>query len=122
MEPADRIAVKLTPESIVALKVLVDKGEFESMSDAMRKAIDEFILSRFTPEEIDIMASEVHVELVDSDITGESRVEAMNKAIHEAVTKFVRGKMESKDDEESSEEDEDEREEEKLFKDSYEPE
>lgn len=99
MEPTEKIAVRLTPEIVVALKVLVDRGEVESMSDAVRQAMEEFIFSRFTPEELSMMVPEIYVEYSDSENHDESSVEAMNRAIHDAVTGFVRAKMESKDEE-----------------------
>lgn len=73
------------------------------MSEAVRQAVEEFVLSRFTQEEISLMTPEIHIEYGESDAIGESGVEAMNKAIHDAVTGFVRAKMESKDDDDSEE-------------------
>ena len=103
MEPSEKIAVRLAPETIVALKVIVDRGESESMSDAVRQAVEEFVLSRFTREEISLMTPEIQIEYGDSEPVEGSSVEAMNKAIHDAVTGFMRAKMESTGDDESKE-------------------
>lgn len=106
MENAEKVTVRLTPEIIVALKVLVDRGDFESMSDAVRKAIEELISSRFTAEEIDMMVPEISIEFDDSGVDSECEIEAMNKAIHDAVTGFVRAKMEARDEDTEGKKDE----------------
>ncbi len=96
MEPSERITVRLNSETAAALKILVDRGEFESLSDAVRKAMEDFIAVRLTSEEISKIVSDIDIE-DDSSVIGKSDVEAMNRSIREAVTGFVRTKMDEDD-------------------------
>ena len=50
METLEKVTVRLSAETIRLLQELVDKGEFPTMSDAVRSAVDRFLGDRFTPE------------------------------------------------------------------------
>ena len=49
----ERVSVRLSADVMDALQSLVDRGDFQSISDAVSLAIDSFVRARLTPDEID---------------------------------------------------------------------
>lgn len=77
------------------MQELVDRGEFDNLSDAIRKALEEFIESRFTPENITKMTVDIPKgnvndlqHLIDS---GDSV--SMDDAIRNAVREYTRNRI-----------------------------
>ena len=58
MDTMEKVTVRLPAETIRLLQELVDRGEFLTMSDAVRNAVDSLIGDRFTPE--------TRIEIVES--------------------------------------------------------
>lgn len=48
----ERVSVRLSADVMDALQALVDRGDFPSIPDAVSFAIDSFVRSRLSPEEI----------------------------------------------------------------------
>ena len=62
METLEKVTVRLSAETIRLLQELVDEGEFPTMSDAVRSAVDRFLGDRFTPE--------TRIEIIESPRDG----------------------------------------------------
>ena len=56
---SERVTVRIPKDKVDALQSMVDKGEFRSISDVVRAAIDAFVDSKFTPEHIERMTVEL---------------------------------------------------------------
>jgi len=92
---SDRVTIRIPPETIHSLQSLVKKGEFDTISDAIRTAIDRFIDQKFAPDYIRKLTIElpkgnvVHLEqLVKS---GDSV--SVEDAIRNAVREYVRRRV-----------------------------
>ena len=95
MPVTDRVTVRLTAEQIALIQNLVDSGEFETVTDVVRAAVDEFMSKRFTPDNI----RKVTVDLpTESAIRLESLVSdgdavSFDDAIRNAVREYTRSRF-----------------------------
>src|SRR3970040_1115517 len=92
---SERVTIRIPHEKIHTLNQLVKKGEFDTLSDAIRAAIDRFIDQKFAPDYIRKLTIElpkgnvVHLEqLVKS---GDSV--SVEDAIRNAVREYVRRRV-----------------------------
>lgn len=95
----ERITVRIPSDKVAVLEHLVKDGDYENLSDVVRDAIDTFINSKFTPENIakitiDIPKGNV-VELESLVKDGDSV--SLDDAIRNAVREYTRARMRSKD-------------------------
>lgn len=92
---SDRVTIRIPPEKIHALQQLVKKGEFDTISDAIRAAIDRFIDQKFAPDYIRKLTIELPkgnvVELQALVKAGDSV--SVEDAIRNAVREYVRRRV-----------------------------
>ena len=92
---SDRVTIRIPPEKIHSLQTLVKKGEFDTISDAIRAAIDRFIDQKFAPDYI----RKLTIELPKGNVVDlQSLVKAgdsvsIEDAIRNAVREYVRKRV-----------------------------
>ena len=95
MAGSERVTIRIPEERIQKLQALVDAGKFDTISDAVRAAIDKFVQDEFTPEYIEKVTIELPkgnvVELQQLVHTGDSI--SVDDAIRNAVREYIRLKM-----------------------------
>ena len=94
MASTERVTIRIQSDKLALLQSLVDSGEFESISDAIREAMDEFVRSRFTPENI----AKITVDLPRGNVTElenlikEGDSVSIDDAIRNAVREYTRAR------------------------------
>ena len=95
MSESERVTIRIPQDKVSALQALVDQGKFETISDAVRAAIDEFVKNELTPENIKKMTVELPkgnvIELEQLVNKGDSI--SIDDAIRNAVREYIRLKM-----------------------------
>lgn len=92
---SQRITIRIPSERLSALQELVKKGEYSTMSDAIRAAIDDFVESQFIPNHIRKMT----IELPKGNVIGlEELVRSgdsisVDDAIRNAVREYIRRRI-----------------------------
>lgn len=91
----ERVTVRIPIETVDALQHLVKNGEYNTLSDAVRAAIDIFIEAQFAPEYIKKMTIELPkgnvVDLQELVQKGDSV--SVEDAIRNAVREYVRRRL-----------------------------
>jgi len=95
MNPTERITVRLPSETAEMIQKLVDSGEYSSVSDVIREALESFLSIRFPSGG----ANKVIVELPRSKVMeletlindGESI--SLDDAIRDAVREYTRARL-----------------------------
>jgi len=92
---SERVTVRIPSERIEALQALVKSGEFATISDAIRAAIDNFIETQFAPDYIKKMTIELPkgnvIDLQQLVKSGDSV--SIEDAIRNAVREYVRRRL-----------------------------
>lgn len=92
---SDRVTIRIPPEKIHQLQQLVKKGEFSTISDVIRAAIDRFIDQKFAPDYIRKLTIELPkgnvVDLQQLVKQGDSV--SLEDAIRNAVREYVRRRV-----------------------------
>ncbi|MCL2295621.1 MAG: hypothetical protein FWC29_00875 [Methanomassiliicoccaceae archaeon] len=99
MDPTKKIIVRLSPETIIILQKLVDRGDYDSLSESVSDAIDKMILSKLTEEEVGKFVKE-HAEekaLKMESLLTDGDPESMDDAVRRAVKEYVRSRMQSEE-------------------------
>jgi Arc/MetJ-type ribon-helix-helix transcriptional regulator len=98
MIPTERVAVRLTPDTVAVLDTLVRSGEFSSMSDVVMAALREFIDSRFKAEDIHrILEDASKKKAIDPEsLIAPSDTADLDEAIKAAVSGYVRDRIEQR--------------------------
>lgn len=95
METMDKVTVRLPAETIRLLQELVDNGEFPTMADAVRSAVDKFIGDRFTPEtRIEIIESPRDDDIIEMNAlvrNGDSVL--INDSVCDSVRDYIRNRL-----------------------------
>ncbi len=95
MSESERVTIRIPQDKVSALQALVSQGKFETISDAVRAAIDEFVKNELTPENIKKMTVELPkgnvIELETLVNKGDSI--SIDDAIRNAVREYIRLKM-----------------------------
>ncbi len=92
---SERVTVRLASERLNALETLVESGEFDSISDAVRTAIDRFINERNAPDHI----KKLNLDLPKGSMLRlEELVQAgdavsVDDAVRNAVREYVRRRL-----------------------------
>lgn len=92
MNSAERVTVRMPSDAVEKLQSLVDGKEYANISDVIRAAVDEFLDSRFTADNV----SKVTVELPKTKVLElESLVRdgdsiSLDDAIRNAVREYTR--------------------------------
>jgi Arc/MetJ-type ribon-helix-helix transcriptional regulator len=95
MASTERVAIRLTPDTIAVLDTLVQSGEFPTLSDVIMGAIGEFINDRFTAEDISKILEELSNK---KTVSPESLMDSgaptdMDAAVRAAVGNYVRNRL-----------------------------
>lgn len=94
MISTERVAVRLSPETLAVLEELVDKGEFQSVADAVGSAVQSLISSRFSPEEAEAIArSRSERESVDMGDLIRDGEPSLEGAVRSAVRDMVQSRL-----------------------------
>jgi len=92
---SERVTVRIPAERLDALQALVKSGEYATMSDAIRAAIDSFVEAQFAPDYIKKMTIELPkgnvVDLEQLVMSGDSV--SVEDAIRNAVREYVRKRL-----------------------------
>jgi len=92
MNSAERVTVRMQSDTVHLLQTLVDGKEYGNISDVIRKAVDDFISTRFTPENIEKITVELPktkvMELESLVRDGDSV--SLDDAIRNAVREYTR--------------------------------
>lgn len=98
MDSTERVGVRLSSEALAVLRELVDTGEFTSMSDAVREAVDALIRSRFTQEEVfEIVGRQGSRKTVEFDSLVRDGETSLEDAVRSAVRDMVNSRLERED-------------------------
>ncbi|MCL2785788.1 MAG: ribbon-helix-helix protein, CopG family [Methanomassiliicoccaceae archaeon] len=97
MNPAERITVRLPPDTAELVQRLVDSGKFQNVSDVIREALDEFLRVRFPSGNVERVTVELPkakvIELESLVQDGDSV--SMDDAIRNAVREYTRSRIRS---------------------------
>ena len=52
MVSTERVTIRITKEQLLLIQNLIDSGKFETMTDVVKSALDEFLGKYFSPENI----------------------------------------------------------------------
>lgn len=92
---SERVTVRIPKDKIAALQTMVDKGDYSTISDAVRAAIDSFVDTHFTPEHIERLTVELPkgnvVKLEELVHSGDSI--SVDDAVRNAVREYVRMRL-----------------------------
>ncbi len=90
-----RITVRIPNDMADNLQGLVDKGEYSTMSDAIRTAIDDFIQSKNAPEHISKVTVDLPKKKVNEikGLVEEGDSISIDDAIRTAVREYVKEKF-----------------------------
>jgi len=95
MDPTEKITVRLSPDTIILLQELVDRGEYGSLSESVSDAIGKLIVSKFAPTE----AAEIRKEherkkpLKMESLLSDEEPDSMDEAVKKAIKDFVKTRM-----------------------------
>lgn len=104
-QESERVTVRLPKETANALHGMVDGNEFNTISEVLRTAIDEFIEARSSPEYVTKMT----VELPKGNVVGldelvqQGDAISIDDAIRNAVRDYVRMRLTKKVQEQTDE-------------------
>ena len=92
---SERVTIRIPPDKIKALHQLVKSGDFTTISDAIRAAIDRFIDVKFAPDYIRKLMIELPkgnvVDLQQLVKSGDSV--SVEDAVRNAVREYVRRRL-----------------------------
>ncbi|MCL1811081.1 MAG: hypothetical protein FWG41_02515 [Methanomassiliicoccaceae archaeon] len=99
MDPTEKIIVRLAPDTIIILQTLVDRGDYDSLSEGVSDAISKLIESKLTPKEISkILHDNVREKPLNMEsLLSDGSPESMDEAVRKAVKDYVRSRMEPED-------------------------
>ncbi|MDR1690364.1 MAG: hypothetical protein LBR42_00785 [Candidatus Methanoplasma sp.] len=95
MDQTEKVIVRLTPDTIVILQALVDRGYYSSLSESVSDAVQKMIESRLTHKEVSkILKDYVKDKPVDmKSLLTDGEPVSMDEAISKAVAEYVRSRM-----------------------------
>ena len=95
MDPTEKIIVRLAPDKIVLLQALVNRGEYDSLSETVSDAINRMIESELTPDEVSKILKEhdMKTEIKMESLLAKGDPESMDDAVKRAVKEYVKTRM-----------------------------
>ncbi len=92
---SERVTVRIPKDKVDALQSMVDKGEFSTISDVVRAAIDAFVDSKFTPDHIARMTVELPKGNVVKleELVHDGDAISVDDAVRNAVREYVRMRL-----------------------------
>ncbi len=95
MAATDRVTVRLSAEQIALIQHLVDSGEFETVTDVVREAMDQFLSTRFSPENIRRITVEIPKDsaLKLETLVNDGDSVSFDDAIRNAVREYTRSRL-----------------------------
>ena len=92
MKDPERVTVRMPGEAYELMQQLIDGDKFESVSDVIRAAVDDFLAKRFTPENVEKVTVDLPktkvLELESLVRDGDSI--SLDDAIRNAVREYTR--------------------------------
>jgi len=95
MDQTEKIIVRLSPDTVLLLQALVDKGEYDSLSESVADAINKMVESKFTKKEVAKISKEHMKEqpLKMESLLSDGDPESMDDAVRRAVKEYVKTRM-----------------------------
>lgn len=97
---SERITVRLPKETIERIEKLLETGKYgKTISDFVRRAIDSFIDSEFTPENVEkkvIVLPKSSIKVLEK-MTEEGEYVSIDDAIRDVIREYVRKRLEESD-------------------------
>ena len=95
MPPTERVTIRLSAESIDKMQDLVSSGKFETITDVIREAVDEFLGKYYSPDNMQKVTVDLPknnaVELESLVQDGDSI--SIDDAIRNAVREYTRTRL-----------------------------
>lgn len=91
-EETERVTVRLSAATVKGIKALMKTGDYQTVSDVIRIAIEEFLERKFSPENISkfmIALPKGNVDDLQGLVKGGDSV-SMDDAIRNAVREYIR--------------------------------
>lgn len=94
MNPAERVTIRMSSETVERLQMLVDGREYGNVSDVVRAAVEEFLDARFTPENVSKVTVELpRVKVLELEsLVREGDSISLDDAIRNAVREYTRAR------------------------------
>jgi len=94
MKDPERVTVRMPGEAYELMQQLIDGDKYESVSDVIRAAVDDFLAKRFTPENVEKVTVDLPktkvLELESLVRDGDSI--SLDDAIRNAVREYTRAR------------------------------
>jgi Arc/MetJ-type ribon-helix-helix transcriptional regulator len=92
---SERVTVRLPEDQIKKLERLVKKGEFPNLSDAIRKAIDDLLAQKYTPENLERRTVNFPKESITNlqRLVNDGDAIDIEDAVRNAVRDYIRGRV-----------------------------
>jgi Arc/MetJ-type ribon-helix-helix transcriptional regulator len=92
---SERVTIRIPKDRLDVLAKMVESGQFDNISDAIRASIDAFVETQFTPEHIQKVTVDLpklhHVSLEELVHSGDSV--SVDDAVRNAVREYVRMRL-----------------------------
>lgn len=96
MKKTEKITVRLTSDTMILLRDLVDRGDFTNLTDCVSAAIDRLIKEKYTHKEMSKILKEKTKEIsvdMGSLLAGDDPT-TIDDAVKKAVVEYIKNKME----------------------------
>lgn len=92
---SERVTVRIPKDKVTALQTMVDSGQYSTISDVVRAAIDAFVDTHFTPEHITRMTVELPKGNVVKleELVHDGDAISVDDAVRNAVRDYVRMRL-----------------------------
>ena len=95
MVSTERVTVRITKEQLLLIQNLIDSGKYETMTDVVKSALDEFLGKFYSPDNI----QKVTVDLPNGnmirleELVREGDSVSIDDAIRNAVREYTRNRI-----------------------------
>ncbi|NLU45990.1 MAG: hypothetical protein GXX87_03510 [Euryarchaeota archaeon] len=97
MASAEKVIIRLTSDTVEVLETLIRSGDFPNLSEIMMKAVEEFIDSRFTAEDIvNVLDGSERESFSPDQFTDPSDGADLDTAVRTAVSTYIKNRMDGK--------------------------
>ena len=95
MVSTERVTIRITKEQLLLIQNLIDSGKFDTMTDVVKTALDEFLGKYFSPENIQKVTVDLPkgnmIQLEELVRDGDSI--SIDDAIRNAVREYTRNRV-----------------------------
>lgn len=95
MVVTERVTIRVPSDQVILMQHLVDNGEYDNLSDVVRTALEEFMSTRFTPENVEKITIDFpkgNVLELESLVKNGDSV-SLDDAIRNAVREYTRVRL-----------------------------